>query len=131
MAGKKQNLAPVWKKLMEDVDTVYSWCTQRECKPNEKIFEHTTRSLNLVFLLEQPKNYQDGTNLAQKLQRGPATWKDMLENAWNSIANRRTRIQSNHTRIPVLVWTITKLKWKSWRTKVNCQKFAPILYSNA
>ena len=46
MAGKKQNLAPVWKKLMKDVDNeepisfldhVYLGCTQRECKPNEKI----------------------------------------------------------------------------------------------
>ena len=47
MAGKKQKLAPMWKKLMKDVDTeeptsfldhVYLGCTQRECKPNEKIF---------------------------------------------------------------------------------------------
>ena len=46
MAGKNQNLAPMWKKLMKDVDNeeptsfldhVYSGCTQRECKPNEKI----------------------------------------------------------------------------------------------
>ena len=47
MAGKKQNLVPLWKKLMKDVDIeeptsflhhVYLGCTQRECKPNEKIF---------------------------------------------------------------------------------------------
>ena len=46
MAGKKQNLALMWKKLMKDVgieeptsflDHVYLGCTQRECKPNEKI----------------------------------------------------------------------------------------------
>ncbi len=46
MAGKKQNLALMWKKLMNDVDIeeptsfldhVYLRCTQRECKPNEKI----------------------------------------------------------------------------------------------
>ena len=49
MAGKKQNLAPMWKKLVKDVDIeeptsfldhVYLGCTQRECKPNEKIFGH-------------------------------------------------------------------------------------------
>ena len=48
MAGKKQNLAPMWKKLMKDVDIeepqsfldhVYLGCTKRECKPNEKIIE--------------------------------------------------------------------------------------------
>ena len=46
MAGKKQNLAPMWKKLMKNVDNeeptsfldhVYLGCTQRERKPNEKI----------------------------------------------------------------------------------------------
>ena len=48
MAGKKQSLAPMWKKLMKNVDIedstsfldhVYLRCTQRECKPNEKIIE--------------------------------------------------------------------------------------------
>ena len=46
MAGKKQNLAPMWKTLMKDVDIGEPTsfldhenlgCTQRECKPNEKI----------------------------------------------------------------------------------------------
>ena len=51
----------------------------------------TTRCLSPVFLLEQPKNYQDGKSLSQKLQRGPTTWKDMPENAWNDIVNWRTK----------------------------------------
>ena len=50
-----------------------------------KSLDNTTICLNPVFPLEQPRNYQDGTNRAQKLQRGPATWKDMLENAWDGI----------------------------------------------
>ena len=42
--GRKQNMAPMWKKLMTLVDlgepasfldSVYLGCTQRECKPNE------------------------------------------------------------------------------------------------
>ena len=46
MAGRKHNLAPVWKKLMKDVDIeepisfldhVYLGCTQLGCEPNEKI----------------------------------------------------------------------------------------------
>ena len=48
MAGKKQYLAPMWKKLMNNVDLdelrsfldhVYLGCTQRECKPNEIIID--------------------------------------------------------------------------------------------
>ena len=44
--GKKQNMAPMWKKLMKHVDIgeptsfldrVYLGYTQRECKPNEII----------------------------------------------------------------------------------------------
>ena len=47
MAGENQNMAPMWKKLMKDVDldepTSFLYheklgCTQRECKPNEDIF---------------------------------------------------------------------------------------------
>ena len=48
IAEKKQNLAPMWKKLMKNVDIeeptsfldhVYLGCTQRKCKPNERIIE--------------------------------------------------------------------------------------------
>ena len=70
------------------LDHVYSGCTQRETR---KLLDTTTRCLNPVILLEQPRNYQDGTNFEQKLQRGPTTWKDMLENAWNGIANWQTK----------------------------------------
>ena len=36
MAGKKQNLAPI-EEPTSFLDHVYLGCTQRECKPNEKI----------------------------------------------------------------------------------------------
>ena len=47
---KKQNMAPMWKKLMKDVDLeeptsfldhVCLVCTHRECKPNESINQET------------------------------------------------------------------------------------------
>ena len=66
--------------------------------------------LNPVFLLEQLRNYQDETNLAQKLQRGPTTWKDMLENAWNGMANWQTKRRSNCTKFLIIPWTIAKSK---------------------
>ena len=141
MAGKKQNLAPVWKKLMKNVDIeeptsfldhVYSGCAQRECKLNEKIIgQYNKMSESRISAGATEKLYQDGTNLAQKPQRGPTTWKDMLENAWNGIASWRTRRRSNYTKFLILIWTIAKSKRKNWKIKVNCQKFAPILYLNA
>ena len=48
MVGRRQNMAPTWKKLMELVDldeptpfldNVYFECTRRECKPNETIID--------------------------------------------------------------------------------------------
>ena len=48
MAGKKQNMASMWKKLMKNVDLdeptsfldhVHLGWTQRECKPNEIIVD--------------------------------------------------------------------------------------------
>ena len=47
-AGKEQTMAPLWKKLMKNVGIeqptsflghVHLGCTQRDCKPNEIIFE--------------------------------------------------------------------------------------------
>ena len=73
--GKKQNLAPVWMKLMKNVDLheptsfldhVYWRWTQRECRPNEIVIQKYKKCLNHVFLLEQQKNFQDGWNLTQK-----------------------------------------------------------------
>ena len=52
IAGKKQNMTPLWKKLMNNVDLdeptsfldhVCLGCTQRECKPNEIIIEQHTK----------------------------------------------------------------------------------------
>ena len=45
-AGTKQNMVPMWKKLMNNVDLeeptsfldhVYLGCTPRECKPSETV----------------------------------------------------------------------------------------------
>ena len=52
MAGKMQNFAHMWKKLMKNVDIdaptsfldhVYLGCTPRECKPKETIIEQYTK----------------------------------------------------------------------------------------
>ena len=49
MAGKKQNLDPMWKILMKDVDLgeptsfldhVHSGCTQRDCKTSKDIVDN-------------------------------------------------------------------------------------------
>ena len=56
MAGWNLNMAPMWKKLMENVDLdeptsfldhVNLGCTQRECKPNEIIIDENRKSVRI------------------------------------------------------------------------------------
>ena len=64
MAGKKQNVAPMWKRVMKNVDIdeptsylnhVYLGCTQRECKPNQTIIEQYTKMFESRVFGEQQK----------------------------------------------------------------------------
>ena len=80
MAGEKWNIALMLKKLMNNVDldepTSFLFhenlgCTQRECKPNEKIIGQYNKMFESRISAGATENYQDGTNHAQKLQRGP------------------------------------------------------------
>ena len=90
MTGKKQNVAPMWKKWMELVDLdgptsvldhVCWGCTQRECKPNEAIIDQCRENVRITsFCYAQLKNNQDGKT-SQKLPRGHTTWKDMSKSA--------------------------------------------------
>ena len=75
MAGKKQNMCPMWKKLVKNVDLeeptsfldhVYLGCIQRECKPNEIIIEQHSEMFESRISAEATKNYQGGKNLTQK-----------------------------------------------------------------
>ena len=96
------NLALLWKKLMKDVDIeeqtlfldhVYLGCTQRECKPNDKFIGQYNKMFESCISAGVIGNYQDGTNLVQKVQRGPATWKEMLEKCMErycELANKKT-----------------------------------------
>ena len=79
---KKQSLTPTWKKLMKDVDIdeptsfldhVYLGCTQRECKPNEKIIGQYNKMFESRISAGATEKLPGRTNLAQKLQRGPST----------------------------------------------------------
>ena len=99
LIGKKQNVSPMWKKLMKDVDIeeptsfldhVFLGCTRRECKPNEKIIGQYKMFESRISAGATEK-LPGWHKHREKLQRGHTTWKDMLENAWNRIANWQTK----------------------------------------
>ena len=133
MAGKKQNMGPMWKKLMKNVDLdeptsfldrVYLGCTQLECEPNETIikpyrgmFESRMSAGATQKLPGCEKPY------AKKELRGPMTWKDMLTNALREIPNWQIKRQSSYIKLPVLAWMNIISRRKNWNQLENDQKY--------
>ena len=87
LAGKKQNIEPIWKVLNKEVDLgeptsfvdhVYLGCTQRQCEISQEC-------LDPEFPQEQLKNYH-----ARKIcvfLRGPTTWKAMPKSVLSDIVS--------------------------------------------
>ena len=102
MSGRKQNVTPVRKKLMKNVDldeqtsflTTYVWDALNVNARNDIIIEQYEEMFE-SRVSAGATDYQDERSLTQKLWRRPTTWNDMLKNAWNDIANWRTKRQSN------------------------------------
>ena len=85
----------------------------------KQLLNSLQRYLSQEYLLEQLRNCQDGTNPAQKLQRGHPTWKDMLENVLIGTANWQTQRRSNCTKFRILVWTIINSSIQAGRTQIS------------
>ena len=141
MVGQKQNMAPMWKKLMKNVDTdeptpfldhVCLGCTQRECKPNETIIERFSKIFESRISAGATENfYQARKSLTQRPSRGPTTWKDMLENALSDTVSWQTKKWSNITKFQVLAWMIINSNRKNLNQSENFHKFAHKLTWNA
>ena len=131
IAGKNQNMAPMWKKLMKNVDLeeptsfldhVYVGCTQRECESNENIFEEYKKCSNHKFLQEQLRNYLGGRNA------DISSWSYDMEGhskkCVEDVANWPTEILTNCTKSKLQLWTTRTSRKKSWRQWENCSKCA-------
>ena len=98
MAGKKQNIDPMWKVLNKEVDLgeptsfldhVYLGCSQRQCEISTDRLTITEPCLNPEFPQEQLKNCH-----ARKIcvfLRGHMIWKVMPRNVWNDIVSWQTK----------------------------------------
>ena len=96
MAGKKQNMAPMWKTLMKNVDMdepisfldhVYLGCTQRECKPNETITEQYKKMFESRNSAGASDKLPGWEKPHAQTVACPTTWKDMLKNALRDTVN--------------------------------------------
>ena len=125
LAGKKQNIDPMWKVLVKEVDLgeatsffdhVYLGCTQRECQTSKDIVD------NYRTIFES--NISAGAT--EKLHI--LIWKVMQRNAWNDIANWPTEQLNSYTKSQLHALTTINLGKEKWDALENCQKFAHKLF---
>ena len=140
-AGKKQNIDPMWKVFMKSsrfgrTDIIPWPClcglhSTRMFKQAKILWTIIEICLNPKSLLELRKTCLILRNLANTFPHGPMMWKVMQRNAWNDIANWRTKQLNNYTKSQLHALTTTKSRIKKWDLLENCQRFAHKLFLNA
>ena len=101
LAGKKQNINPMWKVLNKEVDLgeptssldhVYLGCTQRECQMSKDIVDKY-RNMSESRISAKAKG------LTQTSPHGLMTWKVMQRNVWSESASWRTKQLNNFVKL--------------------------------
>ena len=136
--AKKQNIEPMWKVHMKDVDLdwhrsliMYTWAVLKEnVRQAKRLWTNTGKCLNPKSLQELWKSCPSLRNWAQTIPHGPMTWKVMQRSAWNDIANWGTKQLNNYTKSQHHAFTTTNSRNKTWDLLDNCQKFAQQLFWN-
>ena len=123
LAGKKQNIDPMWRYSIEKLiwenqhlsfDHENLGCTQRQCEIRKEIVDNY-RTMNPEFPQEQLKKYH-----ARKIWvslRGPMTWKVMPRNVWRDIVNWRTRRLNISTKYLLHALMTIISKKKNWNPR--------------
>ena len=128
LAGKKQNINPMWKVLNKEVDLgeptsfldhVYLGCTQRKCKISKDIVD------NYRTMFESRISTATEKYFARKIcvfLHGLMMWKVMQSNVWSDIANWVKEQLNSYTKSQLhALTTISLKKKKNWDLLENCQ----------
>ena len=108
LAGKKQNLDPMWKVLNKEVDLgepisfldhVYLGFTQRQCEISKDIVDNYRTLSNREFQRWDPKNFHS-LKICVFLH-GLMTWLVMQRNVWSDIVSWPTRQRNHSTKHPL------------------------------
>ena len=129
LAGKKENIDPMWKVLNKEVDLgeptsfldhVYLGCTQRQCEISRGIVDNYRAMFESRISAGRQKNYHSLKIFV--FLHGLTIWKVMPRNVWNDIVSWQTRRLNNSTKylLHALMTIISKKK--------NCQKYGPNLF---
>ena len=121
LAGKKQNIDPMWKVLNKEVhlgeptsffDHVYLGCTQRECQ--RRYCGQLQKCSNPRFLLQLWKNFQktefQGNPMRTQFLHGLMIWKVMQRSAWKGIVSQRKKQHNKYTKSQRHALMTTNLK---------------------
>ena len=119
LAGKKQNLDPMWKVLTKKSiweNQHLSWitCTWAALKDNAKqakiLWTITEPCFNREFLWREQRNYHSLKIFV--FLHGLMTWLVMQRNVWNDILSWQTRRLNNSTKylLPASMTTTSKKK---------------------
>ena len=90
MAGRRQNLNPMWKTLMNLVELG----EPTSCLDHVHVSVNRTK-VSHESLLEQLKSYLDRKNRTRKESLGLMTWTVMRRKVWKDVANWRIQRLSN------------------------------------
>ena len=105
LAGKKQNINPMWKVLNKEVDLgeptsfldhVYLECTQRQCEISQDMIDNYRTMFASRISAGATEKYH-----ARKIfvfPRGPTIWKVMPRNVWNDIVSWQTKRLNSSTK---------------------------------
>ena len=103
LAGKKQNLDPMWKVLNKEVDLgeptsfldhVYLGCTQRQCQTSKDTVDNNRNMFeSRISAGESERNYHS-FNIFVFLH-GLMTWLVMQRSVWSDIVSWQTRRLNN------------------------------------
>ena len=135
LAGKKQNLDPMWKVLNKEVDLgeptsfldhVYLGCTQRQCE----ISKNTVDNYRTMF---ESRISAGGLEKLPSLKifvflHGLMTWLVMQRSVWNDIVRWQTRPLSNSTKYLLHASMTTTSKKKKQNLLDNCYMYALKLF---
>ena len=105
LAGKTQNLDPMWKLLNKEVDLgeptsfldhVYLGCIQRQCQISKDIVDNYRTMFESRISAGEQRNYHSLKIFV--FLHGLMTWLVMQRSVWNDIVSCQTRRLSNSTK---------------------------------
>ena len=137
LAGKKQNLDPMWNVLNKEVDLGEPTsfldhenlgCTQRQCEISKDIVDNYRTMFESRISAVEKRNYHSLKIFV--FLHGLMTWLVMQRSVWNDIVSWQTRRLSNSTKYPLHASMTTTLKKKKQNMLENCCSEMLILGKN-